>query len=85
MTSATEADFEADVFESGVNVYFKPTRSYYTFIRLSENKHAARSAPLSRDASVRHVGPSGDTGEYDPAQVLEMAYQVAARTADRKT
>jgi len=77
MTSATEADFEADVFESGVNVIFKPTRSYYTFIRLSENKHVARFAPLSRDASVRHA--EGDTGDYDPVQVLEIAYQVALK------
>jgi len=81
MTSATEADFEADVFESGVNVFFKPTGSYYTFVRLSDDKYISPSAPLSRDAHVRHAGPSGDTGEYDPAQVLELAYQLASKAA----
>ena len=84
MIRPTEDDFETHVLEAGVNVFFKPTKSHYTFIRLSENKHVARSAPLSRDASIRHAGPSGDTGEYDPAQVLEMAYQVAAKAADQK-
>jgi hypothetical protein len=83
MIRPTEADFETDVFEAGVNVFFKPTRSYYTFIRLSENKHVARFAPLSRDASVRHAGPSGDTGEYDPVQVLEFAYQVALKATEQ--
>ena len=83
MILPTEADFETDVFEASVNVFFKPTRSYYTFLRLSENKHVARFAPLSRDASVRHAGPIGDTGEYDPDQVLEIAYQVALQATDR--
>ena len=36
-----------------------------------------------RDATVRHAGPSGDTGEYDPAQVFEMAYQLASMVAKR--
>jgi hypothetical protein len=44
----------------------------------------ARSAPLSRDATVRHAGPSGDTGEYDAAQVFEIAYQLASMVAKRR-
>ena len=63
MIPATETDFEMQVLEAGVNVFFKPTKSHYTFLRLSNDKHVARSAPLSRDATVRHAGPSGDTGE----------------------
>jgi hypothetical protein len=51
-----------------------------TYIRLFEDKSIARSAPLSRDASVRHAGPSGDTGEYDPVEVLEMAYPASFRS-----
>jgi hypothetical protein len=74
MIPVTETDFEMQVLEAGVNVFFKPTKSYYTFLRLSNDKHVARSAPLSRDATVRHAGPSGDTGEYNPAQVFEMAF-----------
>jgi hypothetical protein len=79
MIRPTEDDFETDVLSVGVNVFFKPTRSYYTFVRLSDDKYVSRSAPLSRDARVRHAGPSGDTGEYDPAQVLELAYQLASK------
>ena len=77
MLPVSKTDFETQVLEAGVNVFFKPTKSHYTFLRLSNDKHVARSAPLSRDATVRHAGPSGDTGEYDAAQVFEMAYQLA--------
>jgi hypothetical protein len=31
---ATEADFETQVLQAGVNVFFKPTRSHYSFFRL---------------------------------------------------
>ena len=81
MIRPTEDDFETDVFSAGVNVFFKPTRSYYTFVRLSDDKYISPSAPLSRDASLRHAGPSGDTGEYDPEEVFEMAYQIASKAA----
>ena len=77
MLPVSETDFETQVLEAGVNVFFKPTKSHYTFLRLSDNKYVARSAPLSRDATVRHAGPGGDTGEYDATQVFEMAYQLA--------
>ena len=62
MIPATKIDFEMQVLEAGVNVFFKPTKSHYTFLRLSNDKCVARSAPLARDATVRHAGPSGDTG-----------------------
>ena len=65
---------------SGVNVFFKPTQSHYTFIRLSDDGHVSQSAPLSRDAIVRHDG-SGDTADYDPSQLFEMAYRVASKAA----
>jgi hypothetical protein len=84
MRPVTETDFETQVLEAGVNVFFKPTQSHYSFLRLSNDKHLARSAPLSRDATVRHAGLSGDTGEYDPAQVFEMAYQLASMVAKRR-
>ena len=84
MIAVTEADFEMQVLEAGVNVFFKPTKSHYTFLRLSNDKYVARSAPLSRDATVRHAGPSGDTGEYDAAQVFEIAYQLASMVAKRR-
>ncbi|MGB7007267.1 MAG: hypothetical protein WBE05_22995, partial [Pseudolabrys sp.] len=57
---------------------------HYTFLRLSNDKYVARLAPLSRDATVRHAGPSGDTGEYDAAQVFEIAYKLASMVAKRR-
>ena len=49
MLPVSETDFETQVLEAGVNVFFKPTKSHYTFLRLSNDKYVARSAPLSRD------------------------------------
>jgi hypothetical protein len=63
-----------------VNVFFKPTQSHYIFVRISDVGHVLRSAPLSRDAIVRYAG-SGDTADYDPAQLFEMAFQVASKAA----
>jgi hypothetical protein len=63
-----------------VNVFFKPTQSHYIFVRVSDDGHVSQSAPLSRDAIVRHSG-SGDTADYDATQLLEMAYQVASKAA----
>jgi hypothetical protein len=77
MLPVSETDFETQVLEAGVNVFFKPTKSHYTFLCLADDKYVARSAPLLRDVTVRHAGPSGDTGEYDATQVFEMAYQLA--------
>jgi len=48
MLPVSETDFETQVLEAGVNVFFKPTKSHYTFLRLSNDKYVARSAPLSR-------------------------------------
>jgi hypothetical protein len=79
----TEEDFETQVLESGVNIFFKPTGSHYSFFRLGLDNHVARFAPVSRNATVRHTGPTGDTAGYDPDQVFEMAYQVALK-ADKR-
>jgi hypothetical protein len=76
MSFVTEEDFETDVFEAGVNVFFKPTKSHYSFLRvLGLTTKWCVLRPLSRDATIRHTGPTGDTAGYDPEQVLDMAYQ----------
>jgi len=77
MISPTEHDFETQVLSSGVNVFFKPTNSHYSFIRLSAQNTVSRFGQLSRDARIRHDGPTHDTGDYDPNEVLEMAFQLA--------
>jgi hypothetical protein len=80
MLFATEPDFEAQALAAGVNVFFKPTQSHYSFLRLS-GEHVCPSGPLSRNPSIHHAGPTRDAVEYDATQVLEMAYQVALKAA----
>jgi hypothetical protein len=80
MVSPTEHDFETQVLSAGVNVFFRPTNIHYSFIRLS-GQHTSRFGQLSRAASIRHHGPTRDTGDYDPIEVLEMAYQLASAVA----
>ena len=65
MKQPTDGDFTVDVLASGggVTVLFKPTQSYYTFNRLADPKDIKRFGPLSPDGSVRHAGPTGDTGD----------------------
>jgi hypothetical protein len=46
MLPVSETDFETQVLEAGVNVFFKPTKSHYTFLCLADDKYVARSAPL---------------------------------------
>ena len=49
MKRPSEADFELQLLESGVNVFFKPTKSHYSFVRLA-GEHVSRFGELSRDA-----------------------------------
>jgi len=80
MLFATEADFEAQALAAGVNVFFTPTQSHYSFLRVS-GEYVCPSGTLSRNPRIRHAGPTRDAGEYDAAQILEMAYQVALKAA----
>ena len=70
-------DFDTAVTQAGVTVTFKPTNSIYSFFRLAESDDIARLGPVSA-GGVRHAGPSGDTGDYPPDEVREMAQQIAA-------
>src|SRR5262245_34561109 len=54
---ATEADFETQVLQAGVNVFFKPTRSHYSFFRL-DGEYVSQFAPLSPKPSIRHAPQS---------------------------
>jgi hypothetical protein len=83
MKQPIKDDFTVDVLEGGggVTVLFKPTQSYYTFPRLADPNDMKRLGPLSQSASVRHAGPSGDTGDYPLDQVETMAYGLALDAA----
>jgi hypothetical protein len=76
-------DFAVEVLEAGggVEVLFKPTRSYYTYSRLADPNDIKRFGPLSQGPNVRHAGPTGDTGDYRSDQVEQMAYSLASDAA----
>jgi hypothetical protein len=53
--------------------FFKPSDSYYNFGRLADPEDIARDGPLSQSPSVKH-GNTGDTGDYPPEEVAQMAH-----------
>jgi hypothetical protein len=61
-----------------VSVIFKPTNSDYTFDRLADPEDIARYGPLSQSPNVRH-GNTGDTGDYPPEEVAQMAHSLAVK------
>ena len=70
-------DIDASVTEAGVTVTFKPINSIHNFYRLANNDDIARLGPVSL-ARVRPAGPTGDTGNYAPNEVQDMAKRIAA-------
>jgi hypothetical protein len=77
MKHPVKNDFDTAVTEAGVTVAFKPTNSVYSFYRLAESEDIARLGPVSL-GRVRHAGPSGDTKDYGPDEVQDMAQRIAA-------
>jgi hypothetical protein len=73
-------DFDTAVTEAGVTVTFKPTYSMYSFYRLADSDDVARLGPVSLEC-VRHAGASGDTEDYPPGEVQEMAQRIALEVA----
>ena len=83
MKRPTESDFDINVMGAGVEATFKPTRSHYSYNRLVDEKDIARFGPISH-ARVRHAGPTGDTADYDPADVEAMALRLASAAVRRR-
>jgi hypothetical protein len=80
MKHPVRGDFHTVVTEAGVTVTFKPTNSIYSFYRLADSEDVARLSPVSLER-VRHAGPNGDTADYPPDEVQEMAQLVASEVA----
>jgi hypothetical protein len=78
MKHPTPSDFTVEVSEAHVSVVFKPTDSDYSFGRLADPDDIARYGPLSRSPNVRH-GATGDTGDYPPDEVAELALTLAVK------
>jgi hypothetical protein len=78
MKQPTPSDFIVNVKESSVSVIFKPSNSDYNFDRLTDPEDIARYGPLSQSPNVRH-GNTGDTGDYPPEEVAQMAHSLAVK------
>jgi hypothetical protein len=78
MKQPTPSDFTVNVAESSVSVIFKPSNSEYHFGRLTDPEDIARFGPLSQPPSVRYGSP-GDTGDYPPKEVAQMAHSLAVK------
>jgi hypothetical protein len=74
-------DFEVKVFDSGADVIFKPTSSYYWFSRFADFADIVKYGHLSQSANIRHTGWSRDTDGYDPSEVLAEARRAGLRAA----
>jgi hypothetical protein len=73
-----ESDFEVEVFDNTIAVRFWPTRSLYTFARFTSAREIAEFGPVSPDPVVQHASRSSGTRNYDAAEVLAMAFRLAA-------
>ena len=78
MKHPTPSDFIVNVEEGHVSVIFKPSDSRYSFGRLADPEDIARHGPLSRSPNARHAA-TGDTGDYPPDEVAEMAHSLAVK------
>jgi hypothetical protein len=73
-----ESNFYVNASDAEIAVTFAPTRSLYTFNRATSENSATLPHPL-----VQHLGRTGDTGDYEPAEVHAMACRVASATIKR--
>jgi hypothetical protein len=78
---AVETDFEIGITENFVEVHFAPTRSLYTFTRLTADRDVAEFGPLSPDPVIQHASRASGTRNYDAADVLAMAVRLATAAA----
>jgi hypothetical protein len=78
-----ESDFEVEIFKTTIAVRFWPTRSLYTFTRFTGAREIAEFGPVSPDPVVQHASRSSGTRNYEAAEVLAMAFRLAAEAAGR--
>src|SRR5436305_15236501 len=78
MKQPTPSDFIGNVQDYSVSVIFKPSNSEYNFVRLADAADIARYGPLSQSPNMRH-GNTGDTGDYPPEEVAQMAHSLAVK------
>jgi hypothetical protein len=77
MKQPTPSDFIVNVKEGSVSVTLSRVIASTT-ARLADPEDIARCGPLSQPPDVRH-GNTGDTGDYPPEQVAQMAHSLAVK------
>jgi hypothetical protein len=75
-----ETDFNISITENFVEVRFAPTRSLYTFTRLTSERDVAEFGPLSPGPVERHLTRSGVRG-HNAGEVRAMAFRLATTAA----
>ena len=83
MKRPSESDFEVNVMGAGVEAILKPTKTHYSYNRLVDERDIARFGPIS-PAGVQHAGPTGDTADYDSADVEAIALRLASAAVRRR-
>jgi hypothetical protein len=78
-----ESDFEVEIIKTTIAVRLWPTRSLYTFTRFTSAREIAEFGPVSPDPVVEHASRSSGTRNYEAAEVLAMAFRLAAEAAAR--
>jgi hypothetical protein len=78
-----ESDFEVEIIKTTIAVRLWPTRSLYTFTRFTSAREIAEFGPVSPDPDVQHASRSSGTRNYEAAEVLAMAFRLAAEAAAR--
>ena len=79
-----ESDFEVEIIKTTIAVRFWPTRSLYTFTRFTSAREIAEFGPVSPDPVVEHASRSSGTRNYEAAEVMAMAFRLAAEAAVRE-
>jgi hypothetical protein len=75
MKQPTISDFDVEVDDAVVRVFFRPTESHYDYYLLADGG-------LSRAPIIRHA-KTGDTGDYAKIDIEAMAFELA-REANRR-
>lgn len=78
MKQPAEADFDVRITDVGVDVFFRPTMSYFHYVFLTDPRDIARWGRLSDVEHAKIV----DTGDYLWTDVEALAFRLASAAAD---
>jgi hypothetical protein len=77
------SDFQVDVFDEQIVVFFVPTKSLYVFERFTNESEIAEFGLLSPLPMVRHGVVTSGTRRFEAAEVEAMAFRAASMASER--